>query len=198
MFNHGKKFLKAKKKIIFNKKYSLKEACSLVLKTKTTKFNESVDVAINLGINTSDSSQIILNTVMLPYAIGKKVIIAVFANGIQAQNAELAGADIVAGHNTFAANLVKYMGANYQANKSYNTWPILTIEKLLRNTPDIIIVTQGSVALKQLKIKLAPVLNLKKFKYCKLLASKNEILTRPGIYIYEDAKIVQTLIDNNR
>jgi iron complex transport system substrate-binding protein len=105
---------------------------------------------------------------------------------------------IVAGHNTFAANLVKYMGANYQANKSYNTWPILTIEKLLRNTPDIIIVTQGSVALKQLKIKLAPVLNLKKFKYCKLLASKNEILTRPGIYIYEDAKIVQTLIDNNR
>ena len=106
MFNHGKKFLKAKKKIIFNKKYSLKEACSLVLKTKTTKFNESVDVAINLGINTSDSSQIILNTVMLPYAIGKKVIIAVFANGIQAQNAELAGADIV-GSNDLAEKIKK-------------------------------------------------------------------------------------------
>ncbi len=78
-----------------NKFYALNEALELVKKTATAKFDESVDVAINLGIDAKKSDQAVRGSVVLPRGIGKSVRVAVFAQGENAKKATDAGADIV-------------------------------------------------------------------------------------------------------
>ena len=77
------------------KVYVLKDALDLVKKTATAKFDESIDVAVNLGIDTKKSDQVVRGSVVLPRGTGKKVRVAVFAQGANAEAAKAAGADIV-------------------------------------------------------------------------------------------------------
>jgi large subunit ribosomal protein L1 len=78
-----------------NKSYLVLEALSLVKKGATSKFDESVDVAVNLGIDAKKSDQSVRGSVVLPAGTGKKVRVAVFAQGEKAAAAKAAGADIV-------------------------------------------------------------------------------------------------------
>ena len=78
-----------------DKFYVATEAIDLVKKTAIAKFDESVDVAINLGIDAKKSDQAVRGSVVLPRGTGKSVRVAVFAQGANAEKATAAGADIV-------------------------------------------------------------------------------------------------------
>ena len=71
------------------------EAIEMVKKSATAKFDESIDVAINLGVDPRKSDQMIRGSIVLPNGTGKTVRVAVFAQGPQAEAARAAGADIV-------------------------------------------------------------------------------------------------------
>jgi large subunit ribosomal protein L1 len=77
------------------KSYEVKAALDLVKKTATAKFDESVDVAVNLGIDAKKSDQVVRGSVVLPRGTGKTVRVAVFAQGANAEKARAAGADVV-------------------------------------------------------------------------------------------------------
>jgi large subunit ribosomal protein L1 len=91
----GKKFKAASAKVDRNRRYKLDEAMKLVKDTATKKFDESVDAAINLGVDPKHADQVVRGAVVLPHGMGKTVKIAVFAKGDKAKEAEAAGADIV-------------------------------------------------------------------------------------------------------
>jgi len=78
-----------------NKVYPIAEALELVKKAATAKFNESIDVSVNLGVDPRKSDQIVRGAVVMPAGTGKTVRIAVFAQGDKAEAAKAAGADIV-------------------------------------------------------------------------------------------------------
>jgi large subunit ribosomal protein L1 len=78
-----------------SKSYDVKAALDLVKKTATAKFDESVDVAVNLGIDAKKSDQVVRGSVVLPRGTGKVVRVAVFTQGANAEKARAAGADIV-------------------------------------------------------------------------------------------------------
>ncbi|KPK05999.1 MAG: 50S ribosomal protein L1 [Betaproteobacteria bacterium SG8_39] len=82
-------------KIDRDKAYDAAEALALVKAAATAKFDESVDAAVNLGIDPKKSDQAVRGSVVLPAGTGKKVRVAVFAQGDKAQAAKDAGADIV-------------------------------------------------------------------------------------------------------
>ncbi len=75
--------------------YAVAEALDLAKKTATAKFDESIDVAVNLGIDAKKSDQVVRGSVVLPRGTGKKVRVAVFAQGANAEAAKAAGADVV-------------------------------------------------------------------------------------------------------
>jgi large subunit ribosomal protein L1 len=77
------------------KSYPALDAMKLVKETATAKFDESVDVAVNLGIDAKKSDQTVRGSVLLPAGTGKKVRVAVFAQGDKAQAAKAAGAELV-------------------------------------------------------------------------------------------------------
>src|SRR5258708_6099180 len=77
------------------KAYEIRKALDLVKKTATAKFDESIDVAVNLGIDSKKSDQVVRGSVVLPRGTGKKVRVAVFTQGANTENAKAAGADIV-------------------------------------------------------------------------------------------------------
>jgi len=78
-----------------NKLYALTDALALVKQNATAKFDESIDVAVNLGIDAKKSDQLVRGAVVLPAGTGKTVRVAVFAQGPKAEEAKAAGADIV-------------------------------------------------------------------------------------------------------
>ncbi|SFP88217.1 LSU ribosomal protein L1P [Nitrosomonas cryotolerans] len=78
-----------------NKVYLLTDALARIKETATAKFDESVDVAVNLGIDAKKSDQAVRGSVVLPAGTGKSVRVAVFAQGEKAKEALEAGADIV-------------------------------------------------------------------------------------------------------
>jgi large subunit ribosomal protein L1 len=78
-----------------NKYYAVLDALNIVKQASTVKFDESVDVAVNLGIDAKKSDQTVRGSVVLPAGTGKKVRVAVFAQGDKAAAAKAAGADIV-------------------------------------------------------------------------------------------------------
>ena len=78
-----------------NKPYPVLDALNLVKKTATAKFDESVDISVNLGIDAKKSDQLVRGSVVLPAGTGKTVRVAVFAQGDKAAAAKAAGADIV-------------------------------------------------------------------------------------------------------
>jgi large subunit ribosomal protein L1 len=91
----SKKEKKIKEALPLGKIYPAQEALTLVKKHATAKFDESVDVAVNLGIDAKKSDQAVRNAVVLPHGTGKTVRIAVFAQGTNAEAAKAAGADVV-------------------------------------------------------------------------------------------------------
>jgi large subunit ribosomal protein L1 len=78
-----------------NKFYGVVDAITLAKATATAKFNESIDVAINLGIDAKKSDQTVRGSVVMPSGTGKTVRVAVFAQGAKAEEAKAAGADVV-------------------------------------------------------------------------------------------------------
>ena len=78
-----------------NKSYEINDALALVKKHATAKFDESVDIAVNLGIDARKSDQSVRGSVVLPRGTGKTTRVAVFAQGPNAEAAKAAGADIV-------------------------------------------------------------------------------------------------------
>jgi large subunit ribosomal protein L1 len=82
-------------KVDRNKFYPLDEALSLVKECATAKFDESIDIAVQLGIDPKKSDQLVRGSVVLPAGTGKTVRVAVFAQGDKAEQAKAAGADIV-------------------------------------------------------------------------------------------------------
>jgi len=82
-------------KVDHAKSYPVLDAMSLIKQTATAKFDEAVDVAVNLGIDAKKSDQTVRGSVVLPAGTGKKVRVAVFAPGDKAEAAKAAGADIV-------------------------------------------------------------------------------------------------------
>lgn len=82
-------------KIDRTKLYPVVEALTLVKETAVAKFNESIDVAVQLGIDPKKSDQLVRGSVVLPAGTGKSVRVAVFAQGDKAEAAKAAGADIV-------------------------------------------------------------------------------------------------------
>ena len=82
-------------KVDRNKLYPLNEALSLAKELATAKFDESIDVALNLGVDARKSDQVVRGSVVLPAGTGKTMRVAVFAQGDKAEAATAAGADIV-------------------------------------------------------------------------------------------------------
>ena len=78
-----------------NKVYSIEEAMEIIQSVKSNKFDESIDISVKLGVDPNKSDQNVRGAVTLPNSLGKEVIVAVFADGDKASEAEAAGADYV-------------------------------------------------------------------------------------------------------
>jgi len=91
----GKNLRAANEKVDLGKSYAPVEGIRLVKECATAKFNESVDVSINLGVDPRKSDQAVRGSTVLPNGTGKSVRVAVFAEGEQADLAKAAGADLV-------------------------------------------------------------------------------------------------------
>ncbi len=89
---------------IEDKQYSLEEACATIKDLKSAKFDESVEVALNLNVDPRHADQMIRGAVVLPNGTGKTVRVAVFAKGVKMDEAKEAGADIV-GNDDLAADI---------------------------------------------------------------------------------------------
>lgn len=104
MAHISKRYKTIIEKIDRSKIYSLNDALELIKQHATAKFNESIDVAVNLGIDAKKSDQAVRGSVVLPEGTGKTVRVAVFAQGDKAKEAQDAGADIV-GFDDLAADI---------------------------------------------------------------------------------------------
>ena len=91
----SKRFLENSKLIDGSKEYELSDAVSILQGSKSVKFDESIEVAVNLGVDSRHSDQIVRGTVALPHGTGKDIKILVFAKGDKVAEAEAAGADFV-------------------------------------------------------------------------------------------------------
>jgi large subunit ribosomal protein L1 len=102
--NLSKRMKTVRSKVNRARNYSIDEALKLVKETAIAKFDESVDVAVNLGVDAKKSDQTVRGSVVLPAGTGKNVRVAVFAQGDKAKAAQDAGADIV-GFDDLAARI---------------------------------------------------------------------------------------------
>ncbi len=108
MKRHGKKWKASRAKIDKTKEYSLSDAVEFLKANKSAKFDETVEVAVNLGIDPKKSDQNVRGAVVLPHGLGKTVRILAFAQGAKAEEAKEAGAD--------------YVGAEDMAEKITGGW----------------------------------------------------------------------------
>lgn len=104
----GKNYVNSLEKVDRNKLYTLEEAIALVKEAAWAKFDETLDMAIRLGVDPRHSDQVVRGAVLLPHGIGKSVKVAVFAKGEKEKEAKDAGAD--------------YVGAEELAEKISNGW----------------------------------------------------------------------------
>jgi large subunit ribosomal protein L1 len=93
MVSRGKKYREMAQKIDRSKKYDLKEAIQLTLEGAYVKFDETIDIAVRLGVDPRHADQMVRGTVVLPHGIGKEVRLLVFAKGEKEKEALEAGAD---------------------------------------------------------------------------------------------------------
>ena len=102
MANHGKRYLAQSAKIEHLKPYSVAEAFALLVENGSAKFDQTVDLAVNLGVDPRHGDQMVRGTTNLPNGTGKTVRVAVFARGDNAAAAEEAGADTVGAEDLIA------------------------------------------------------------------------------------------------
>jgi large subunit ribosomal protein L1 len=95
MPKHGKTYLEARSKVNREAKYSLEEALDLLKETARAKFDETVEVALRLGVDPKYPDQQVRGSVVLPHGTGKTVRVLVFAKGEKSKEAQEAGADFV-------------------------------------------------------------------------------------------------------
>ncbi|MFI4819152.1 MAG: 50S ribosomal protein L1 [Enterobacterales bacterium] len=95
MSNFSKRMKKLNKNLNFTINYKIQDALNILKKLSTVDFIESVDISIKLGIKYNDTNQNVIGSTILPYGTGRKIIIAVFAEGKNANDAILYGADFV-------------------------------------------------------------------------------------------------------
>ncbi|MCS7279705.1 MAG: 50S ribosomal protein L1 [Thermodesulfobacteriaceae bacterium] len=95
MAKRGKKYREALAKVDRTKKYNFEEAVKLALETAYAKFDETVEVAVKLGVDPRHADQIVRGSVVLPHGTGKTPRVLVFAKGEKAKEAQEAGADYV-------------------------------------------------------------------------------------------------------
>jgi large subunit ribosomal protein L1 len=124
----GKRFKASKEKVKSSERYALNDAFKLVVETASAKFDESIDVAVNLGVDPKQSDQQVRGAIGLPHGLGKNIRVLVFAKGPKEQEAKDAGADFV--------------GADDLVEKIQGGW--LDFDKALA-TPDMM-VTVAKVA----------------------------------------------------
>jgi large subunit ribosomal protein L1 len=91
----AKKQVTARAVVDREKKYTLAEACALVKQAAPSKFDETVDLAVRLGVNPRHADQMVRGAVVLPHGTGQSLRVLVFAKGEKAKEAEAAGADLV-------------------------------------------------------------------------------------------------------
>ncbi|MEO5727185.1 MAG: 50S ribosomal protein L1, partial [Byssovorax sp.] len=91
----AKKQIAARAVVDREKKYTLAEACALVKQAAPSKFDETVDLAVRLGVNPRHADQMVRGAVVLPHGTGQQLRVLVFAKGEKAKEAEAAGADLV-------------------------------------------------------------------------------------------------------
>ena len=91
----SKKHISAKEKVDRAKQYDIQEAVDLIKKLTHVKFDETVEMAINLGVDPRKSEQMVRGSVVLPHGLGKTVRVLVFAKGEKAMEAKAAGADLI-------------------------------------------------------------------------------------------------------
>ena len=94
---HGKRYRQQYGKVQRDHAYPPAEAISLIKETASTKFDETVELHVLLGVNVRHADEQLRGTLALPHGLGKDVTVAVFAQGDQARDAEAAGADFVGG-----------------------------------------------------------------------------------------------------
>ena len=92
---NGKKYTDAREKVDRDKYYPLDEALTMLKELSFTKFDESVDVAVRLGVNPRHADQMVRGSVLLPHGTGKETRVLVFAKGEKEKEATDAGADFV-------------------------------------------------------------------------------------------------------
>lgn len=97
MAKRGKRYAEAVAKVESQKLYEIVDACKIVAESAKAKFDETVDVAIRLGVDPRKADQNVRGGVALPHGLGKEIRVAVFAKGDKAKEAQDAGADIVGG-----------------------------------------------------------------------------------------------------
>ena len=95
MSKPGKRFRAAAETVDRDKLYSLEEAVKLVKGAAKTKFDETVEVAMNLGVDPRHADQMVRGVCQLPHGSGRKLRVGVFAKGAKAEEAKKAGADVV-------------------------------------------------------------------------------------------------------
>ena len=95
MAKEGKRNRKSRESLDRNAHYSIEEAVKLMKQMATTKFDETVEIAMNLGVDPRHADQMVRGVVNLPNGTGRTVRVAVFAKGDKAEEAKKAGADIV-------------------------------------------------------------------------------------------------------
>jgi large subunit ribosomal protein L1 len=95
MSTHGKRVTKAREGIDPAKSYSLDEAVKLVKERAKAKFDETIEIAMNLGVDPRHADQMVRGVVSLPNGTGRSLRVAVFARGAKADEAKAAGADVV-------------------------------------------------------------------------------------------------------
>jgi large subunit ribosomal protein L1 len=116
----GKKLNAVEQKVDITKEYTFEEAIALLKENTFTKFDETVDISINLGVDAKKSDQMVRGTVVLPFGTGKPVRVLVFAKGEKEKEARDAGAD--------------YVGAEDMVEKIQQGW--LEFDKAVA-TPDL-------------------------------------------------------------
>ncbi|MBT8341703.1 MAG: 50S ribosomal protein L1 [Desulfatitalea sp.] len=95
MPKRGKKYLEAKNKVDTQKRFEVTEAVESTLKSSYAKFDETVDVAVRLGVDPRHADQMVRGTVVLPHGLGKEIKVLVFAKGEKEAEAKEAGADFI-------------------------------------------------------------------------------------------------------
>src|SRR5438552_19103785 len=100
MKKHGKKFTAAKAQIARDRTYTIEDAVPLMQKVKFVKFDETVELALRLGVDPKHADQMVRGTVVLPHGLGRSKRVLAIAGGEKQKEAQEAGADVVGGEGT--------------------------------------------------------------------------------------------------